>query len=156
MVLVSLDRRSGLLPCFHVPYSLNKRYFERSSELAEIAKILDPELDSPSFRSLAIHGIGGVGKTQTALQYVYSVRGKYDSIFWISADNVHKMSQEFIAISRRLGLSIENEIEEPSSAMAKVKRWLSDTGERRSDDKFYLQIADFQRLSLASCLRQCR
>ena len=33
---------------------------------------------------IALYGLGGVGKTQLALEYVYLNRTKYERIYWIS------------------------------------------------------------------------
>ena len=34
---------------------------------------------------IALYGMGGIGKTQCALGYVYANRDVYDRIYWISA-----------------------------------------------------------------------
>jgi DNA transposition AAA+ family ATPase len=36
---------------------------------------------------IALYGMGGIGKTQTALEYVYSNRDSYERIYWITAVN---------------------------------------------------------------------
>ena len=116
-------------PCFHVPFALDKHHVQRKDIVGDITKTLDPT-SSPSLRSLAIYGIGGVGKTQIALQYVYHVRSKFDAVLWISADNQLKMAQDFISIAQHLQIvPNDGSAIDPVSAMMNTKYWLADTRE---------------------------
>ncbi|KAK0702055.1 P-loop containing nucleoside triphosphate hydrolase protein [Lasiosphaeria miniovina] len=71
------------------PNSPNRRFVIRQDLLDQIVACLQPGSDDVSSKSLALHGIGGVGKTQTALQYACTAREKqwYDAILWISAES---------------------------------------------------------------------
>jgi len=40
---------------------------------------------------LALHGLGGVGKTQIALEYVYRHALEYSAVFWIGAEAVESI-----------------------------------------------------------------
>ncbi|KAN0071289.1 hypothetical protein V8E54_010720 [Elaphomyces granulatus] len=55
---------------------------------------------------MAITGLGGVGKTQIALELAYQVRDKNPefSIFWIPATSKEKIEQAYIDIGQHLGL----------------------------------------------------
>lgn len=68
--------------------------------------ILDQEKQC---RSFGLHSMGGVGKTQIALQCANSNRGSFNAILWISADNTIRMAQSFLEVARRLCLFPENE-----------------------------------------------
>ncbi|KAK0639876.1 hypothetical protein B0T16DRAFT_336836 [Cercophora newfieldiana] len=57
-------------------------------------------------RSLALSGIGGVGKTQTALESVYQSKTEFDIIFWAAADTLLKLNQAFASFGSALGLAI--------------------------------------------------
>jgi anion-transporting ArsA/GET3 family ATPase len=73
-------------------------------------------------------GMGGVGKTKIALQYVNKSRQDFDAIFWISADNSIKLTQDFLEASKKLHLSPNVEdAQDAVAATSKVKTWLSTT-----------------------------
>jgi signal recognition particle GTPase len=114
---------------------MNDRLFRRTDLVMEIAGILDPEPDgserySTGLKSLAMYGIGGAGKTQTALQYAHYARSRFDVVLWIAADSYVGMTQDYLEISRHLKLvSQTEEIQDATEAMKRTKSWLADTCE---------------------------
>ena len=64
--------------------------------MEQVKNALNPHQDSSGIRSLALHGLGGVGKTQITLHYANSSRDAFDASLWISADNSIKMAQSFL------------------------------------------------------------
>ena len=117
------------LPCYYVPLGLSGRFHGRDEVVEQVKNALNPGQDSSGIRSLALHGLGGVGKTRIALHYANSCRDAFDAILWISADNSIKMAQSFLEAAQRLGLlTEEKKVEDSAAAMLKVKAWLSQTG----------------------------
>ncbi|XMA10379.1 hypothetical protein WAI453_003170 [Rhynchosporium graminicola] len=45
--------------------------------------------------SCVLHGIGGVGKTQVALQYLYRPEDDYEYIFWVNSENALSIVEKF-------------------------------------------------------------
>lgn len=126
------------LPCFYVPFGSDEQFYGREDILTRIRKALDPSNGGERCRAFALHGMGGVGKTKIALQYVNSSRSKYDAIFWVSADNSIKLTQSFLEISRSLGLSPDNDdAEDAVAATAKVKAWLTETSTTLPNPLFF-------------------
>ncbi len=72
----------------------------------------------------AIVGLGGIGKTQLALEYAYRYQETYHDIFWINADTSETIISSFIEVARLLRLPERNETYEQKIVDA-VKRWLS-------------------------------
>jgi hypothetical protein len=62
----------------------NPNFAGRASELEELSRNLDSEL-SP--RVQVISGMGGIGKTELAAEYIHRNIGKYDIVWWIRAEH---------------------------------------------------------------------
>ncbi|GAB2820606.1 hypothetical protein GCM10027176_26230 [Actinoallomurus bryophytorum] len=54
--------------------------------------------------SHALQGMGGVGKTQVAVEYVYRYGSKYDLVWWIPADQPALVRSSLASLAPRLGL----------------------------------------------------
>ena len=53
----------------------------------------------------AMHGMGGVGKTQLAVEYAYRFASNYELVWWISADQPGLIKLTLAGLAPRLGLS---------------------------------------------------
>ncbi|MGV9250125.1 FxSxx-COOH system tetratricopeptide repeat protein [Streptomyces sp. NPDC003697] len=52
----------------------------------------------------AIHGMGGVGKTQLAIEYAYRHQSDYDIVWWIPSERPGQIGQALVELAQRLGL----------------------------------------------------
>ncbi|MET9100112.1 FxSxx-COOH system tetratricopeptide repeat protein [Streptomyces antibioticus] len=57
----------------------------------------------------AVHGMGGVGKTQLAVEYVFRYQHEYDIVWWISAERPDRIGPSLAELALRLGLTTEEE-----------------------------------------------
>ncbi|CRK30176.1 hypothetical protein BN1723_014348 [Verticillium longisporum] len=89
-------------PCFLVPFPENKRFVGRTETLQRLEKMLF----AGDIQKAAIVGLGGVGKTQVALQVAYWVKEtKPDwSVYWLPALSMAGFEQACAEIARDLGL----------------------------------------------------
>jgi tetratricopeptide (TPR) repeat protein len=74
-------------------------------------------------RAQAISGLGGIGKTQTAIEYAYRHRDQYRAVLWSLADSRDALVSGFGAIASVLDLPEKDERDANVVAEA-VRRWL--------------------------------
>ncbi|RSM69507.1 tetratricopeptide repeat protein [Actinoplanes sp. ATCC 53533] len=58
----------------------------------------------------ALHGEGGVGKSQIAIEYAHRHRADYDVIWWIPSERPAQILASLIELGNRLGLDVGNEV----------------------------------------------
>ena len=86
-----------------LPFRRNDNFTGRDPELAEIHRTLHcPGLVSSRQRVMALHGLGGIGKTQLAIQYAYIHQKDYTSVWWVNASTTQSLSQGFVGIAQQL------------------------------------------------------
>jgi tetratricopeptide (TPR) repeat protein len=72
----------------------------------------------------AIHGLGGVGKTQLAARYARTRRDAYDVIWWLRCEQPATLRVDLAALAVALGLvDVDVDVEEPD-AVAVARDWL--------------------------------
>ncbi|MFE0254073.1 FxSxx-COOH system tetratricopeptide repeat protein [Streptomyces sp. NPDC059010] len=57
----------------------------------------------------ALHGMGGVGKSLLAVEYLYRHLGDYDLVWWISAERTPQIALSLVELAPRLGLEAGHE-----------------------------------------------
>ncbi|KAJ0420221.1 hypothetical protein BJY00DRAFT_141029 [Aspergillus carlsbadensis] len=95
----ALSRPTG--KCFMVPFPSNPNFVGRKDILA----MIDNKLQGREMAVLA--GIGGVGKTQLAVEFCYSFRQKVPAahVFWVNASTSSSFEQSYSEIARALRIA---------------------------------------------------
>lgn len=77
-----------------------------------------------------LHGLGGIGKTQTALEYSYTFREEYDAIFWIRAELDSTLAETYAIIAKELAITKDiggHEGKNQGQAIERARQWLKTT-----------------------------
>ncbi|KAK4237960.1 P-loop containing nucleoside triphosphate hydrolase protein [Achaetomium macrosporum] len=108
-ILASLADKPAVVQAerFTVPWPRSRSFIGRESILTEIHSHLGPggREARRHQRSVAICGLGGVGKTQIALEYTHLHKHDYQACFWVTCDARVKIASAFCEIARVLGFA---------------------------------------------------
>lgn len=113
---------TALATSFHHPPLKRNPYFTgRSSQLDQLHTLL--MAGKQVALTQAISGLGGIGKTQLALEYAYRHQKSYHDIFWVNADTEESLMASYVLLAGLLRLP---EYEEPDQNKVKkaVQHWL--------------------------------
>src|SRR5947209_3936614 len=103
-----------------VPYRRNPFFTGREQLLAHLYHLLSPlSTQTPTY---ALCGIGGIGKTQTALEYCYRFGEHYQAIIWLRAETRDLLWTDLMALAERLAL-VSREEPEQRRVVEAVRRW---------------------------------
>lgn len=69
--------------------------------------------------------MGGLGKSQIAMQYIFTRQSHFDAIFWLSADDKNTLGENFANIAQQLGLEDITDTQDLTVSRERVKGWLS-------------------------------
>jgi hypothetical protein len=103
---LSLPEDEAKLPCVILPHIRTSRFFDRADVIERMDNHFNGVDVTKSFRSLALHGLGGVGKSTVALRYTENKlhRGELDALFWVNSEKPVSIRQSFTDIAVRLKL----------------------------------------------------
>lgn len=128
-ILLSLQEanlnENAKLPCVMLPRPKDAIFYDRDHIIDRMDAHLENK-DQQAFRSLALHGLGGVGKSHIALKYARSKAGDHDAVLWIHAETPASLSQSFSDIAVRIQLP-GAEPQKHSENRAIVLNWLQGT-----------------------------
>ncbi|KAH8707490.1 hypothetical protein GQ44DRAFT_817509 [Phaeosphaeriaceae sp. PMI808] len=119
-----------ITPTYYIPFSQNRYFVGRRDGLDMLKQKL---MVSQECQKMTVVGLGGTGKTQVALQFVYTVKETWSefSVFWVPALSVESFEQTCADIARELhvprvagGEEDVKELVRQHLSSARAGRWL--------------------------------
>jgi tetratricopeptide (TPR) repeat protein len=108
---------------WHVPYRRNPFFTGRERLLKEIYERFTLPETTARVTTQALCGLGGIGKTQTALEYAYRYREAYHFVLWVRAAARDTLITDFVTLAEVLHLPERQERDQHQIVDA-VKWWL--------------------------------
>ncbi len=108
---------------WNVPYRRNPLFTGREEVLARLAVLLGSGQATVLTQVGAISGLGGIGKTQVAIEYAYRHRHEYQAVLWIRADTPENCVSSLAALAQVLNLPEQEDADQERLVQA-VTRWL--------------------------------
>ncbi|MGH7601717.1 MAG: FxSxx-COOH system tetratricopeptide repeat protein, partial [bacterium] len=113
---------AALPPIWNVPHHRNPHFTGREQLLHDLRNTLTAE--KAAALTQAIHGLGGVGKTQLAVEYAYRFSHEYEAVWWLAAESPATLAADYAALAQPLALP-EKEAADQNLAIAAVHHWLN-------------------------------
>lgn len=119
-LLAASAPRADLPTIWNISYSRNPFFLGRESELAQMRQQLQVGQMTALSQPQAISGLGGIGKTQLALEFAYRYHQDYQVVLWARAENTDALISSYVAIGSLLRLP-EQEAKEQKVTVQAVK-----------------------------------
>ncbi|HLV81951.1 MAG TPA: FxSxx-COOH system tetratricopeptide repeat protein [Chthonomonadaceae bacterium] len=118
--LEEADKKQGWISR-HVPRP-NRLFTGRREALDRLRAALQAGPAALIADPQALTGLGGIGKTQTAIAYIYQYWRAYDRVFWVSAETVEMLNDGLVSLAEELEL-LEAAPARKSQALQKMHDW---------------------------------
>ena len=107
----------------NLPYDPNPFLTGRDAMLEALHTALHTKTAAAITQPQTVHGLGGVGKTQLAIEYAWKFRVHYDAALWVRASSVTELHANIAALAARLNLA-EAQATQQEVKVEAVKDWL--------------------------------
>lgn len=82
----------------------NPRFTGRDEQITQLHGMLLSGTERAALLPHTLHGLGGVGKTHLAIEYVYRFAGEYDLICWLPAHDLTQVRAQLVELGNAMGL----------------------------------------------------
>lgn len=116
-----ISKASALI--WTVPFPRNTNFCGREEILQQLHTLLTVEQPVVLTQASALAGLGGIGKTQAAIEYAYRYGQEYCAVLWLAAETAESLMASLQKISDQLQLP-ERQAVEQSQMVEAVQKWL--------------------------------
>lgn len=113
-------------PVWHVPYRYSFFFTGREQVVEQLFTTFTSTSSAGAIPLQALSGLGGMGKTQTAVEYAYRYRQQYQAVLWINAETEETLLLGFKTVAellKRPAALLQNR----QSLVASMQEWFRNT-----------------------------
>jgi tetratricopeptide (TPR) repeat protein len=121
---VSQSQTSPLPSIWNIPVPRNPHFTGRDDLLRQLRTALAAGQAAALTQPQAIHGLGGVGKTQLAVEHAYRHANEYDLVWWVRAESPALAAGDLALLAQPLQLA-ERDARDQSVVVQAVQRELA-------------------------------
>jgi TIR domain/NB-ARC domain len=119
-------RRPPFPPVWNVPYRFSFLFTGREQVVEQLFTSFTSAHSSDLAPVQALSGLGGLGKTQTAVEYAYRYRQHYETVLWMNAETEEALLVSFRAAAEQLKRSAAH-LQNRQSLLASMQEWFRNT-----------------------------
>ena len=108
----------------NLPFAPNPAFTGRGADLERLGEDLQRRGGVARTQTVALHGLGGMGKTQLAVEYAWKHLGGYEAVLWVRAESPEALEANLAALCAVLRLPEVDEREQAIQTNA-VLKWLN-------------------------------
>lgn len=75
---------------------------ERPAEMSELERVLLPKRQNYQQQCFVLHGLGGIGKTQLAVEFVSQHQRRFSAVFWLDGRSKDSVMQSIASCASRI------------------------------------------------------
>ncbi|MGH9821999.1 MAG: tetratricopeptide repeat protein, partial [Blastocatellia bacterium] len=111
-------------PIWIVPYRRNRFFAGRDTVINDLRNALVERSRTALVSAQAITGLGGIGKTQTAVEYAYRFRDAYRWVFWLNSESDLSITEDLMSFAKLLCLP-GTEASDIAKTLSAVLQWFA-------------------------------
>ncbi|HVB22938.1 MAG TPA: tetratricopeptide repeat protein [Ktedonobacteraceae bacterium] len=119
-----IEPQDNTKPIWYIPYRRNPFFTGREQLLKQLHTNLIQNTSAALTQAQAINGLGGIGKTQIAVEYAYTYRDDYHFVFWINAASLETLFNSFTTIADKLHLPVLDR-QDQQHIVSLVHQWIA-------------------------------
>jgi tetratricopeptide (TPR) repeat protein len=109
----------------------NFNFVGRDDKLTQLRRMLVNSTQTAVLLPRALYGLGGVGKTELATEYVHRNRDDYDLVWWVAAEDPAEVRRSLVELGAELEITVPSDSSESIRRVHKAlaerapyRRWL--------------------------------